>query len=88
VTKFFVFLDCGTVRYEAVQSKGLYSEGFTHCSFTVSRKEELGSSSETYVILLGFKLSRDRSVHKLCSILLIVNLFVATSLLALQTVLQ
>ena len=65
MTIFFVFLDYGTVCYDTVQSKGLYSEGVTHFSFTVTRKKELGRSSETLVILLKLKLSRDRAVHKL-----------------------
>jgi len=88
VTTFFVFLDFVTVSYDFVQSNTLYSEGVAHFSFTATWRKELGRSSETHVVLLRFRLSLDRAVHKLRLKLLIVNLFVATSLLALQTLSQ
>ena len=88
MTTFSVFLDCGSVHHDAVQSKKLYSEGLTHFSFIATRHEKLGRSSGTHAISLSFRLSCDRTVHKLLLKPLIVNLLVATSLLALQTLSQ
>jgi hypothetical protein len=88
VTTFFDFVNCGGVDYGAVQSERLYSERLTHVSFIATRQEKLGRSSGTHVISLRFRLSCDRTVQKSLLKLLIVNLLVATSLLALQTLSQ